>query len=502
VQNKRFCALPAQKLRIKRAKDLTIRSAAAIAALLAITAAALSGCQGHPASSGPPMVTLTIDRAHPGRAVPADFLGLSFEASVLASTWFDPGRSNLPALLKDLGAGSLRFGGNSLDRVTAWTPDATTPLPPWAHARVTPSDLQRLGALTAATGWRVDLGVTLGHPDPAPAAQEAAAAKQLIGAGLDTIQIGNEPDLFAADRVLEPDGYTYRTYLQQVAAYQRAMGPGIRFSGPDTAGGDWLARYARDEGAQVSFLTRHFYPLTRCGGQKPTIDELLKSLATVPAPGARIDETNSASCGGQDGVSNTLASALWMVAFLVNAAANGTPGVNIQGGLAACRGYTPLCVPGATGPTPDTAPGVEPVADLSLGAAPNVSGELTVQPDFYGLLLVRQLEGGRWLTTNANRKTTLTRRALLMPDGSTRVVIVNPDANRAWHVHVAGGQRTASVLRLTGPSLGATSGVRFGGSQVASDGRFDVPVGERLTRPDLIVGPASAVLLTVGPQGP
>ena len=44
-------------------------------------------------------------------------------------------------------------------------------------------------------------------------------------------------------------------------------------------------------------------------------------------------------------------------------------GVGIQGGLAACRGYTPLCVPGAKGAAAGTAPGIDPVADASLGAA-------------------------------------------------------------------------------------------------------------------------------------
>jgi hypothetical protein len=154
-------------------------------------------------------------------------------------------------------------------------------------------------------------------------------------------------------------------------------------------------------------------------------------------------------------------------------------------------------VPGATGPTPDTAPGVEPIADLSLGAAPNINGELVAQPDFYGLLLVRQLEGGRWLPTTADRKTPLTSRALLMPDRSIRVVVVNPDPAQAWDLRVGGDHRAASVLRLTGPSLGATGGIRFGCAQVAPDGGFAVPVGEQLRRPDVTVGPASAVLLTL-----
>src|SRR2546426_48771 len=84
-------------------------------------------------------------------------------------------------------------------RLAAWISDPGTPLPPWAHQAVTPADLARLGELYGSTGWRVDLGVTLGHPDAAAAASEAAAAVKWIGAGLDTIQIGNEPDLFAGD---------------------------------------------------------------------------------------------------------------------------------------------------------------------------------------------------------------------------------------------------------------------------------------------------------------
>ncbi len=467
-------------------------------------------------------MVLTVDSAAPGRVLPEDYLGLSFEASVLDSPLLDPARSNLPQLLRDLGGGRIRFGGNSLDRVTAWSPDASRPPPPWAHARVTPEDLGHLGALAAATGWQVDLGLTLGHFDAAAAAGEAAAARHLIASRLGTVDIGNEPDLFSA-------GSTYGEYRSQVDRYRaaiRAAAPGTELAGPDTAGAGWLAAFGRDERSGLAFLTQHFYPLTRCGGNRPTIADLTSSAtvqreqhaadaAVAVAHGQglplRLDETNSASCGGQDGVSNTLASALWMVDYLLVAAQRGVDGVNVHGGLAACRGYTPLCLPGARGPVAGTEPGVDPIADLSLGAgqvSPSGKARLTAQPDFYALLLVRQLEGGRWLPVRSDRPGPLQTFALRMPDGSIRLVLDNPDPHRAMAalVRVAEDIGSGAVVRLTGPSLGATSQVAFGGSEVTDAGNWQPRTVERLpvTRN---AGPvvrvkipaASAALVTLSP---
>jgi hypothetical protein len=488
------------------------------------TGMAACGPAGHSAAV---TLTLTVDPAHPGSVVPGDFLGLSFEASVLGSTSFDPAHSNLARLLADLGVGRLRFGGNSLDRLVAWVPDPTTPAPSWARVAVRPEDLRRLGALTAATGWRVDLGLNVGHPDSAAAAGEAAAAARLIGPGLGTVEIGNEPDLLGHDPALKPAGYSYAEYKADVDAYRAAItvaASGTRLAGPDTAGLGWLAGYVKDEHAGLSFVTQHFYPLTRCGGRRPTIADL-QSMATMlserrtaraaaaAAGGAglavRIDEVNSASCGGQDGVSNTLASALWMVDYLLLAGEEGVAGVDVHGGLAACRGYTPLCAAGATGPTGGSGPGIDPVADASLGAGAAAGGRLLAQPDFYGLLLVRQLEGGRRLPVSWNRSSRsgpLQAFAFAMPDGSIRVAVDNPDPRLRGHllVRVAGHRGPGTVLRLSGPSLGATNKVTFGGSSVAADGSWR-PVAAGSILPsvsggvELDIGPASAAVVTLAP---
>jgi hypothetical protein len=496
-----------------------------VLALLSALATGVVACSGTgratPEARGGGVV-VTVDVTHPGAALPTNFLGLSFEASVLGSDLFDPARSNLSALLHDLGIGRLRFGGNSVDRVAAWTADPATPLPAWAHSRVTPADLARLGALAAATGWKVDLGLTLGHHDPATVADEAAAAVRLIGTGLGTVQVGNEPDLLGNVR----PGYTAAAYRADVAAYRTsiaAVAPDTAVSGPDTALPASLATYGTDEGDAVAFLTQHFYPLTRCDGRRPTIDQLLSAstldaearvASTTVAAGralglpVRLDETNSASCGGQDGVSNTLASAFWVTEYLVTVAQHGVSGVGIQGGLAACRGYTPLCVPGAKGAAAGTAPGIDPIADASLGAAGSPDGRLAAQPEFYGLLLVHELEGGRWLPCTTNQLTPAWLAAVKMPAGSVRIVIVNPSPSAAtdFTVRAPGHGGPVSLQWLTGPSLGATSGVTLGGAQAKVDGTWtpltDAALAGSADGVHVHVPAATAALLTIAAGAP
>jgi hypothetical protein len=492
-----------------------------ISLLLASTAVvACSGSHGgRPAAASAAIGIVTVDVSRPGRLLPTDFLGLSFEASVLGSDLFDPDRSDLAALMRDLGTGRLRFGGDSVDRVAAWTADPNGPLPPWAHGRVTPADLGRLGALTTATGWKVDLGLTLGHDDPVAAAQETSDAARLIGSRLGSVQLGNEPDLLGNVR----PGYAEAAYRNDVAAYRAsiaAAAPGVPISGPDTARPVSLVPYLADEGTGPVLVTQHFYPLTRCGGARPTIDQLLSTAtldsevrlaATVVSAGrakglpVRLDETNSASCGGQDGVSNTLGSALWVVQYLVTVARGGVNGVGIQGGLAACRGYTPLCVPGAQGAAPGTAPAIDPVADSSLGAADSVDGRLAAQPDFYGLLLVHELEGGRWLPSAATWPRPGWEAAMRMPNGTVRVVMVNPSPHPAdLTVRAPGYTGPATVQMLTGPSLQATSGVSLAGAQVGADGVWRPSAGTHLVAgadgARVRVPAASAALVTLPPD--
>src|SRR5205809_7569982 len=97
-----------------------------------------------------------------GAALNDDFIGLSFEASIIASPALAKG--NLAQYMKTLGPGVMRFGGNFVD-TTFWTSKGEK-APSWAVTTLTPNDLKRLKTLADDSAWKITLGATLKHTDP------------------------------------------------------------------------------------------------------------------------------------------------------------------------------------------------------------------------------------------------------------------------------------------------------------------------------------------------
>ena len=66
---------------------------------------------------------LTISQSAPGLPIAKDFLGLSYELSLLPDPgFFDPANASLLALIRRLGSdGVIRIGGNSSE-FTRWQP--------------------------------------------------------------------------------------------------------------------------------------------------------------------------------------------------------------------------------------------------------------------------------------------------------------------------------------------------------------------------------------------
>ena len=118
--------------------------------------------------------------------------------------------------------------------------------------------------------------------------------------------------------------------------------PAIPLAGPDVAVlTDWVTEFAADEGKDVALLTRHYYRESQ--NPASTIDKLLsvdpnlqpmlhQMRAASQSCGApyRICEANSFSGGGKPGVSDTLASALWVLDYMFTLAACGCSGINIS----------------------------------------------------------------------------------------------------------------------------------------------------------------------------
>ncbi len=452
-------------------------------------------------------LSVSIDRTHPGAPVPGDFLGLSFELSDLQQVAGYAGDGDLITLLRSLGPGVLRFGGVTADTRVAWT-DEVTPRPPWASGVLEVGDLRKLRSLAAKSGWHILLTIGLGHYEPEAAAREAAAAKATLGEWLEGIELGNEPNAYV-QQGLRSEPWTFVQYDAQVAAYRSAIeaaAPGIPLAGPDVSWSGALESWGLPEliDQRPALLTAHHYPLT-CGEvPAPTIARLLSpltqgkevnllrrdmSLAAASNTRLRLDETNTVSCGGVAGVSDTFASALWAVDFLARAMYMGVAGINLHGHPANCDGYTPLCAR-----TPEA---------LATGA-------LSVQPEWYALLLAKALIGDRPLPTiiGSTGQPNLDVTTLVASDGTLHFVVVDDDPpgarGAAVRLSVGTGFRDASILALTGPSPASLSGVRLGGRAVSPSGSWGEPrrLPQAPNRHGVItvdIKPSSAALLTVSP---
>jgi hypothetical protein len=447
--------------------------------------------------------------AEPAPVVSKSFLGLSFEVGSLARIASYAGEGDLVTMLRSLGTGVLRFGGVTADEQIAWT-DAQTPRPAWALGVLEAGNLGELGSLAAASGWHVLLTLGFGHFEPQAAAREAAAAKAALGESLEAIEIGNEPDSYARHGLRQlPWGPLQ--YDEQVSAYRtaiEALAPGIPLAGPDTSGSSAYEKWGLSEAIyeRPAMLTGHHYPLGCAEQPPPTITRLLSQRIRQLEEGSlrrylfvaretevpfRLDETNTVSCGGVPGISNTFASALWAVSYLTQAMTMGVSGINLEGNPANCEGYTPVCAP-----SPE---------DLA-------SGTLVAQPEWYALLLARALLGERPLQTRIApaHRPNIEASSFLSSDGTLQFVLVDDDLpgarNVAVHLHVGAGFHGATILSLRAPSPEARAGVTLGGQAVAADGSWTEPSnlphapnkGGEIT---VVVKPSSAALVTVAPLG-
>ncbi len=457
-------------------------------------------------------VTVSIDARAPGGAVvPADYLGLSIEKRVLATTQVDGRIGNIPALLRGLGAGTLRLGGDSVES-TAYLPSAGSSRPSWAQTVVTPADYDRLATLAQASGWKILLGVNLGRYDPQRAADEVATAARILGPSLLAAEVGNEPNAYG-QRGLRDPSYGPSDYQAEFAAYRdaiNAQSPGVPVVG-SSAYPPFTNAFDPGFAVPGTFLTQHLYPLNNCRGDRPTIQtltsrttatrqvsELRQGLAVAAAHGIplRVSETNSVICSGTPGVSNTQGAALWSLDYLMQGALLGVAGVNLHGGLQQCT----MANPASTSPwyTPLCAPTPEALA----------ANQFEAQPVYYGMQAFKQLVGSTFIPAAYSTRQNVVIRAARDTTGTVRTVIDDMDlpgsADSLVRLQLPPGYDEALVSRLQAPSVDATTGVTLGGQAVAADGTLAAPVTERVTGRGGVtyvrVSPGSAAVVTLTPR--
>jgi hypothetical protein len=452
-----------------------------------------------------------VGAAPAGRPLPVGFLGLSFEYGALqAYAGGDPASLNhvFVRLLRNLThAPVLRIGGDSTDE--AWWPVPGAPRPAGVRYALTPRWAATARALATLLDARLILGINLAAGRPSLAAAEARALLRGIGSRhVLALEPGNEPDVYGVfpwytgrhGLVFARDAaYGLNAYVRQIARWSAAL-PRIALAGPATAELPWMAGLPALVRAapRLRIATVHRYALEGCQTDPdspayPSIANLLSDrsasgLATALAPYIaaaradglefRVDELNSAAlagCLGRSGVSDTFASALWMLDTLFSMASVGVDGVNVHS------------LPGAA---------YEPFTFTRDGGRWRGS----VRPDYYGMLMFAQAfpPGARLLPVGAPAgpvKVWATR----APGGTTRVVLINKDS-RAHEVALTVVLPRAQIEWLRAPSAAATIGVTLGGDAVRPTGVLPTPRLQPVSREHgrywIDLPPASAALLT------
>jgi Glycosyl hydrolase family 79 C-terminal beta domain len=430
---------------------------------------------------------VTISSTPLGNPVPGAFVGVSLEYGTVLSAELPGPRgadSVLARLIRNLSPGYapiIRIGGDSGDKT--WWPVAGMPRPRGIDFALTPAWLADARALARSARARLILGINLEADSTAIASTEARHLLTGVGRrNIAALEIGNEPELYAgipwyvtrAGRkgFGRPLTYNVADYMKEFAKIAGALPP-VPLAGPSTGADAWIAGLGPLLAANPSLrlATFHAYALDPEGdafrghdcptaiGEPayPSVSALLDSYASqnlvrnalpyiaiahrhgIPF---RIDEMNAVTCAGAPGVSNTSASALWVLDELFRLVRAGVDGVNIH----TWRGSTGK------------------LFDMHYRHGRWVG---SVQPEYYGMLMFVQAAppGSRLLSTGGATTGPLRTWAVQAPDHSIRVVLINDGLKHTRWVLVrppAPGRR-AKLERLQAPSAYARKGITLSG---------------------------------------
>eukprot|EP01104_Vermistella_antarctica_P017897 TRINITY_DN6457_c0_g1_i1.p1 TRINITY_DN6457_c0_g1~~TRINITY_DN6457_c0_g1_i1.p1 ORF type:complete len:399 (-),score=56.62 TRINITY_DN6457_c0_g1_i1:47-1243(-) len=320
------------------------------------------------------------------------------------------------------------------------------------------------------------------------------AVGQYLGWDLvDSIELGNEPDLFAGNG-LRSTNYTYADYVADFALYANnvsnegnIVGPGRFVQGCtyccDSHYLDSIGMYVLKFSAYLQTVSYHHYALSACQGGTISPSQLLSatsaaiftpyyqwirgnwSLATgrpeSEAPPFRLGESNSVSCGGGN-VSGTYTSTLWSVDYLLDVASINISSVNFHGGWSGL--YQPITFSSLNGTVP------------------------IVKPLYYGMWLVSEvigngLPGVTYAIGDASFNSTndlISVWYLTRTDNSTvsaamaKVIIIHKDVDATSPANVSVSiplllnancsSASVDVLETTSPSgVNATDGIVYAG---------------------------------------
>ena len=450
--------------------------AALFAALLTVLAA-LAGLAGLAPRAR--AATVTVTASPTGAAVPRGFLGISTQYRALEAYTGSNPHSLDPAflnLLGDIAPGQspvLRIGGESAD--WSWYPIPHHKRPRGVTFTIDNKWLKVARATAQQLHAQLILDVNLEASDRADAVGEAKAMLSRIGRRyIKAMEIGNEPELyhhFAWYHTAKglpvpgrPASWSPPQYRAQFSQFAHAM-PRVPIAGPVSGLGTWLrslGTFLHDE-PFVGLTTIHAYPLKHCSSDHVvTIPQVLSNAAsagfvqevtpyveTSHAHGKpiRIDEVNAVTCGGTAGVSDSFASALWMLDTMFGLARAGVDGVNVN-----------------------TVP--HSINSILNPVLAHNNPAIAVQPEWYSMMMFAQAAppGSRIMRLHVQLPAGMEAWATRDGQGTVHVVLINKHAHGSepTTLHVPSAAGPATLERLQARGLASTQDVRLGGQTFGS----------------------------------
>jgi hypothetical protein len=409
--------------------------------------------------------------AVPATSTARGFLGIATELTTIPTLSGSAADPDVPFLnlLRNLSPGApflLRLGGVSAD--DSWWAVPGMKKPPYLYT-LTPRWGADVRALLEALDGKTILGVTL-KVDPKInskiASAEVADFDRYVGASLiDEFELGNEPEFYPLSVVNGQRGIdTIAAYGKKFSNVASALG-GAPLAGPDSGSPHWLPKLGTvlsDMPSRLKLVTVHAYPLKNCSrithasvsdffarasiqGLAESIHGAVKAAAAHGKP-LRVDEINGIPCGGEAGLSNSFAEALWALNVLPALWQAGVQGVNFQT--------------------------VDGNLNEMITAEHSASGwRVSVEPEYYGLLAFAGVApaGTHLLRISNPALAHFYQFAVRTPDGSERVVLTNVGSTaRTVGVTATDAHGTGSLSLLSAKSLSATGGTTLAGQRLSS----------------------------------
>ncbi|HJX65217.1 MAG TPA: hypothetical protein VJ860_14845 [Polyangia bacterium] len=403
---------------------------------------------GGPSGSGL-AATVTVDSGNTVGTIDADFTGFSLEKTHIMNGSLTSSNTNLVALYKLLGSPMLRLGANDVERCS-WVgtgPAPSQPNGPPFNTKVTTGGVDLLCGFLAATGSKAIYDVNFQLDDVTASSAEAAYVMSQCPSSIVGIEIGNEPDKFGS---WDSQSTDYESFADAIVATPGALlvGPGCTSKSAVLFSAPFADTMAAKYGSKFTLLAQHSYVAASSSSEcslpnlQITTTKLTDIFDSIEAaatknnlPGWRMDENNTCSGHGQQGLSDTFISGLWAIDYMFEVAKRGGSGVNFQGDENGMDGKVPFYY--------------EPLKE-------NGGVVVAVQPEYYGMLLFTQAGTGSMVSTTVTTIAQYFTAWAIKADGFISVVLNNRNDASGVNATVDPGAAvsSASAIYLQGAPAG------------------------------------------------